>query len=83
LAFNSWDKALKPSVEVIPVEVANRERFAMPRQLVDLVNAQLGSTLDQPHMDAEYIGAIYREVENSIQAGMDRLAERRRFPIFG
>lgn len=50
LAFNSWDKALKPSVEVIPVEVANRERFAMLRQLVDVVNAQLGSTLDQPHM---------------------------------
>jgi hypothetical protein len=35
---------------VIPVEVANRERFAMLRQLVDVVNAQLGSTLDQPHM---------------------------------
>jgi surfactin synthase thioesterase subunit len=50
LAFNSWDKALRPSVEVIPVEVANRERFAMLRQLVDVVNAQLGSTLDQPHM---------------------------------
>jgi 1-acyl-sn-glycerol-3-phosphate acyltransferase len=33
--------------------------------------------------DAEYISAIYREVEDSIQAGMDRLAERRRFPIFG
>lgn len=41
LAFNSWNKALKPSVEVIPVEVANRERFAMLRQLVDVVNAQL------------------------------------------
>ncbi len=50
LAFNSWHKALRPSVEVIPVEVANRERFAMLRQLVDAVNAELGSTLDQPHM---------------------------------
>ena len=26
---------------MIPVEVANRERFAMLRQLVDVVNAQL------------------------------------------
>jgi surfactin synthase thioesterase subunit len=50
LAFNSWHKALRPSVEVIPVEVANRERFVMLRQLVDAVNAELGSTLDQPHM---------------------------------
>lgn len=50
MAFNSWHKALTPAVEVIPVEVPNRERFARLRQLVDEVNAQLGSALDQPHM---------------------------------
>jgi hypothetical protein len=27
--------------------------------------------------------AIYREVQGAIQAGMDRLAKRRSFPIFG
>ena len=49
-AFNCWGKALKPSVEVIPVEVPDRQRFAMLRRLVDVVRARLGSTLDQPHM---------------------------------
>jgi len=33
--------------------------------------------------DAEYVDSIYREVESSIQAGMDRLAKRRSFPILG
>jgi surfactin synthase thioesterase subunit len=50
LAFNSWNKALGPGVEVVPVEIANRERFATLRQLVDEVNEQLRSALDDPHM---------------------------------
>jgi 1-acyl-sn-glycerol-3-phosphate acyltransferase len=33
--------------------------------------------------DREYVNSIYREVESAIQAGMDRLAKQRRFPIFG
>ena len=33
--------------------------------------------------DDEYVSSIYREVEAAIQAGMDRLAKRRSFPIFG
>lgn len=33
--------------------------------------------------DQDYVDSIYREVEDAIQAGMDRLAERRRFPVFG
>ncbi len=33
--------------------------------------------------DQEYVDSIYREVEAAIQAGMDRLAKRRRFPVFG
>jgi len=50
LAFKAWTKALSPAVEVIPVEVANRQRFSTLRQLVDEVNDQLRSNLDQPHM---------------------------------
>jgi 1-acyl-sn-glycerol-3-phosphate acyltransferase len=33
--------------------------------------------------DKEYVDEMYREVEGAIQAGMDRLAKQRRFPIFG
>lgn len=33
--------------------------------------------------DDEYVGSVYDEVQGAIQAGMDRLAERRSFPIFG
>jgi surfactin synthase thioesterase subunit len=50
LAFNAWRKALSPAVEVIPVEVADRQRFTTMRQLVDEVNDRLRSTLDDPHV---------------------------------
>ena len=33
--------------------------------------------------DQEYVDAKYAEIEASIQAGMDELAKKRRFPIFG
>jgi 1-acyl-sn-glycerol-3-phosphate acyltransferase len=33
--------------------------------------------------DPDYIDGVYREVESAIQSGMDRLASRRRFPVFG
>jgi len=33
--------------------------------------------------DRAYVDSIYREVESAIQRGMDRLARKRRFPIFG
>jgi 1-acyl-sn-glycerol-3-phosphate acyltransferase len=33
--------------------------------------------------DADYVNSVYLEVESAIQAGMDRLAKRRRFPVFG
>ena len=35
--FNAWNKALGPRVDVVPVEILNRERFATLRQLVDEV----------------------------------------------
>jgi surfactin synthase thioesterase subunit len=50
LTFNAWQRALRPGVEVVPVEIANRERFATLRHLVDEVNDQLRSALDTPHM---------------------------------
>ncbi|OBF61921.1 hypothetical protein A5787_17285 [Mycobacterium sp. 852002-50816_SCH5313054-b] len=50
LAFNAWNKALSPAVEVIPVEVTDRQRFTTLRQLVDEVDDQLRSALDQPHI---------------------------------
>jgi 1-acyl-sn-glycerol-3-phosphate acyltransferase len=33
--------------------------------------------------DPQYVDSVYREVEAAIQAGMDRLAARRSFPILG
>ena len=38
------------AVDVVPVEILNRERFATLRQLVDEVNDQLRSALDGPHV---------------------------------
>jgi surfactin synthase thioesterase subunit len=50
LTFNPWKQGLGPGIEVVPVEIANRERFATLRHLVDEVNDQLQSALDDPHM---------------------------------
>jgi 1-acyl-sn-glycerol-3-phosphate acyltransferase len=33
--------------------------------------------------DDAYVDAVYREVEGAIQSGINRLAKRRRFPVFG
>jgi surfactin synthase thioesterase subunit len=48
--FNTWNKALGPAVDVVPVEILNRERFATLRQVVDEVGEHLGSALDGPHV---------------------------------
>jgi surfactin synthase thioesterase subunit len=47
--FNTWSRALGPRIEVVAVEILNRERFATLRQLVDEVNDQLRSALNGPH----------------------------------
>ena len=47
--FNGWNRALGPGVEVVPVEIANRERFATLRQLVDEIHDQLRSELNGPY----------------------------------
>ncbi len=33
--------------------------------------------------DTDYVNMIYKEIESSIQAGMNELAKKRKFPIFG
>jgi hypothetical protein len=33
--------------------------------------------------DDDYLNKVYEEVQGAIQDGMDRLARRRSFPIFG
>jgi 1-acyl-sn-glycerol-3-phosphate acyltransferase len=33
--------------------------------------------------DQEYVEAIYDQIEGTIQAGMDELAKKRKFPVFG
>jgi surfactin synthase thioesterase subunit len=48
--FDAWNKPLGPGVDVVPVEIGNRGRFATLRQLVDEVGEQLGSALDVPHV---------------------------------
>ena len=48
--FSDWNRALGPRVEVVPIEIGNRERFATLRDLVDEVNEQLRSALDDPHV---------------------------------
>jgi surfactin synthase thioesterase subunit len=48
--FNTWSQALGPRIEVVPVEVDNRERFATLSQLVDELHDQLRSELNGPHV---------------------------------
>ncbi len=40
---------------------------------------------NDPHRlnDQDYVDAIYEQIEGTIQVGMDELAEKRRFPVFG
>ena len=58
----------------IPLPAKIRTRF-MPPVFVDSDLALVD--------DDEYVEAKYREVRNAIQAGMDQLSAKRRFPLFG
>jgi surfactin synthase thioesterase subunit len=49
-AFTGWDRALGPSIAVVPVEVLNRERFGSLEELVQEIDDQLRPALDGPHM---------------------------------
>src|SRR5262245_25583592 len=48
--FRTWSRALGPGVDVVPVEILNRERFLTLRELVTEVNDRLRSELVGPHM---------------------------------
>ena len=48
--FNTWNRALGPAVDVVPVEILDRGRFATLRQLVDAIGEQLKSAFDGPHV---------------------------------
>ena len=58
----------------IPLPTKIRTAFQEP--------VELGSDPDRAE-DQEYVQAKYDEVCNSLQAGMDALARRRRLPLFG
>lgn len=47
--FNDWGRALGPRVEVMPVDIADRERFETLPALVRDVHDQLGAQLDGPY----------------------------------
>ena len=73
----SWPLGLAVHVtplQHIPLPAKIRTEFLEPIQLSK-----------DPAMadDAAYVQQMYEEVERRIQAGMDRLAAERRFPVFG
>lgn len=47
--FNGWNTALGPAVDVVAVEVPDRERFATLSRLVDHLDELLRPALDGPH----------------------------------
>ena len=63
--------ALLPEV---PLPTKIRTAFGEPIEL---------DTDPERAKDDEYVQAKYEEVCNAIQTGMDRLARRRRLPLFG
>lgn len=58
----------------LPLPAKIRTELLEPLRLTDDV--------DKANDDG-YVDLVYREVETAIQAGMDRLARRRSFPVFG
>jgi 1-acyl-sn-glycerol-3-phosphate acyltransferase len=58
----------------IPLPTKIRTAFQAP------IHFQVGP---ERASDDEYVKRKYREVQRSLQAGMDRLARRRTFPVFG
>ena len=73
----SWPLGLAVHVtplQHIPLPAKIRTEFLEPIQL---------STDPAMADDAAYVQQMYEEVERRIQAGMDRLAAKRRFPVFG
>jgi surfactin synthase thioesterase subunit len=47
--FNGWQRALGPRIEVVAVDITDRERFATLRDLVDEIHDQTSDEIDGPH----------------------------------
>jgi 1-acyl-sn-glycerol-3-phosphate acyltransferase len=84
------DKALRLKVFPIAVSLpwgiapAALPQFPLPAK----IRTRLMPTVELDHdpdraEDDDYVEQKYREVEDSIQAGMDALARKRAFPLFG
>ena len=58
----------------IPLPAKIRTEFLEP--------VYLDSDRDKEN-DNEYVGQVYDEIQSMIQAGMDRLAKKRKLPIWG
>jgi 1-acyl-sn-glycerol-3-phosphate acyltransferase len=66
------------SLELLPTH------FPLPAKIrTELLEPIYVETEPERADDEDYVNRIYRDVEAEIQAGMDRLAKRRSFPIFG
>jgi len=66
------------AIEILPMHLPLPAKIRT--ELLDPIELDTDPTRSE---DDEYVSSIYRKVEAAIQAGMDRLAKRRSFPIFG
>jgi 1-acyl-sn-glycerol-3-phosphate acyltransferase len=66
------------AIEALPMHLPLPAKIRT--ELLDPI--ELTDDLDKAD-DRDYVDRMYLEVQRSIQAGMDRLASRRSFPIFG
>jgi surfactin synthase thioesterase subunit len=48
--FNGWQWALGPRIEVVAVDITDRERFATLRDFVDEIHDQRSKEIDGPHV---------------------------------
>ena len=59
-------------------------QIPLPAKIRTLLRPPIHVDSDPSRLDdKDYIEKIYRQVEDSIQEGMDTLARRRAFPLFG
>jgi len=84
------DRALRLKVFPIAVSLpwgiapAALPQIPLPAKIRTLLRPPVYVDPDPARLDDdEYIEQIYRQVEDSIQEGMDTLARRRAFPLFG
>jgi 1-acyl-sn-glycerol-3-phosphate acyltransferase len=84
------DKALRLKVFPIAVSLpwgiapAALPQIPLPAKIRTLIRPAIQVDPDPKRLDDDdYIEEIYQQVESSIQEGMDTLARRRSFPLFG